>query len=78
VINSDQHSFHTRSYNNYYVPQADLTAFQKGVYYVGIKMFNNLPNDIKKFSYNAKKFKGVLRQFLTTHSVYSVEEYVNR
>jgi hypothetical protein len=57
VINSDQHSFHTGSCNNYYVSQANLTTYQKEVCYPRIKMFNNLPNDINKFSYNAKKFK---------------------
>ena len=55
VTNSDQHSFHTRSCNDYYVPQANLTTYKKGVYYSGIKIFNNLPNDIKKFSYNSKE-----------------------
>jgi hypothetical protein len=47
VINSDHHSFLTRSYNNNCVPQTNLTAYQKGVYYTGIKIFNNVPNDIK-------------------------------
>ena len=61
VINSDQRSIHTRSYNNYYVLQANLTTYQKGVYYFGVKIFNYLPNDIKKFSYNSNKFKIVLR-----------------
>jgi hypothetical protein len=78
VINSDQHSFHTISCNNYYVPQANLTTYQKGEYYAGIKIFNNLPNDINKCSYKAKKFKRVLRQFLIMHSFYSVEEFFSR
>jgi hypothetical protein len=78
VINSDQHSIHTRICNNYYVPQANLTTYQKGAYYSGVKIFKNLLNDTKKFSYNSKKFKIVLRRFLTTHSFYSAEEYFNR
>jgi hypothetical protein len=63
MINFDQHSIHTRSCSNYYLPQAILTTYQKGVYYSGVKICNNLPNDIKKFSYNSKKFKIALRQF---------------
>jgi hypothetical protein len=76
VINSDQHSIHTRSCNNYHVLQANLTTYQKGVYYSGVKMFNNLPNDIKKFSYNSNKFKIAARQLFTMHSFYSVEEFL--
>jgi hypothetical protein len=57
VINSDHYSIHTRSCNNYHIPQANLTTCQKGVYYSGVKIFNNPPNDIKKFSYNSEKFK---------------------
>jgi hypothetical protein len=78
VINSDQHSFYTRNCNNFFVPQANLTTFQKGVYYSGVKIFSKLPNDIKKWSDNSKKFKKVLRQLLNIHSFYSVEEYKNR
>jgi hypothetical protein len=76
VINSDPHSIYTRSCNNYHVSQANLTTYQKRVYYSGLKIFNNLPNDIKKFSYNSKQFKIALKQFLTMHSFYSVEEFL--
>jgi hypothetical protein len=78
VINSDQHSFYTRNCNNFFVPQANLTMFKKGVYYSGVKNFNKLSNDIKKWSENSKKFKKVLRQFLNMYSFYSVEEFLNR
>jgi hypothetical protein len=78
VINFAQHSFHTRSFSNYYAPQANLTTYQEGIYYAGIKIFSNLPNDAKKSSYNAKKFERVLRPFLTMHSFCSVEEVFNR
>jgi hypothetical protein len=33
----------TRQRNNLYLPQANLTIYQKGAYYSGIKIFNNLP-----------------------------------
>jgi ribosomal protein L31 len=78
VINSDQHSFYTGNCKNFFVPQANLTTFQKGVYYSGVKIFTKLPNDIKKWSDNSKKFKKVLRQFLNMHSFYTVEEFLNR
>jgi hypothetical protein len=41
-------------------------------------MFNNLPIEIKNISSNLCKFKSVLKQFLVTHSFYTVEEYLMR
>jgi hypothetical protein len=38
---------HTRFKTNLHPPIANLTKFQKGVYYSGIKILNNLPHDIK-------------------------------
>ena len=32
--------------NNLYLPQANLTIYQKEAYYSGIKIFNNLPLEI--------------------------------
>jgi hypothetical protein len=39
---------------NLYLPQANLTIYQKGVYYAGIKIFNRLPIEIKNTSNNLK------------------------
>jgi hypothetical protein len=38
-----------------YLPQANLTIYQKGAYYLGIKMFNNLPLEMKNVAGNQKK-----------------------
>jgi hypothetical protein len=46
--NNEYHNLDTRQRNNLYLPQANLTIYQKGVYYSGIKIFNNLPLEIKK------------------------------
>jgi len=46
--NNENHNLDTRQRNNLYLPQANLTIYQKGVYYSGIKIFNNLPLEIKK------------------------------
>jgi len=37
------HNVHTIFKTNLHPPIANLTKFQKGVYYSGIKIFNNLP-----------------------------------
>jgi hypothetical protein len=45
--NNQIHSFHTRYKTNLHQPTANLTKYQKGVYYSGVKIFNNLPKEIK-------------------------------
>jgi hypothetical protein len=67
----------TRSNNDLYLPTANLYVFQKGVYFSGIKIFNNLPIEIKRASYNICKFKNALMIFLLENSFYSLEEYYN-
>jgi hypothetical protein len=49
--------------------------YQNRVHYMGIKIFTNLPPYIKDTSNNVKKFEICLKQFLNTHSFYSIEEY---
>jgi hypothetical protein len=74
--NIDSHTIDTRQRQNLYLPQANLTIYQKGVHYAGIKIFNKLPIEIKNTSNNFKKFKVALRHFLNTHSFYTVDEYL--
>jgi hypothetical protein len=38
------------------LPQANFTIFQKGAYYLGIKIFNNLLLEIKNVAGNQKNF----------------------
>jgi hypothetical protein len=40
----------TRQKYNYHVPSSNLSLYQKGVYFTGIKVFNNLPQSIKNLS----------------------------
>jgi hypothetical protein len=75
--NSHVHTINTRHSNNLYVPVANLTLYQKGVYYSGIKIFNHLPTTIKNLSDDKNKFQIALRKFLVNNSFYSQEEYFN-
>jgi hypothetical protein len=52
----------------------------KGIYFTGIKVFNNLPQSIKNLSNDTKQFKSALKNYLHAHSFYSIDEYfsVNR
>jgi hypothetical protein len=61
-----------------HLPIAKLTKFQKGVYYSGIKMFNNLPHNIKDLANETKLFRNALNRFLLINfSFYNSEEYFN-
>ena len=55
LTNNKNHDLDTRQRNNLYLPQANLTIYQKGTYYLGIKMFNNSPLEIKNLAGNQKK-----------------------
>ena len=59
-INTENYNLDTRQKNNLYLPQANLTIYQKGAYYLGIQIFNNLPLEIKNVADNQKKFKTAL------------------
>jgi len=71
------HSVHTRFKTNLHPPIANLTKFQKGVYYSGIKIFNNLPHDIKDLANEITLFRNALKRFLLINSFYNSEEYFN-
>jgi hypothetical protein len=51
-------------------------AFQKGVYFSGIKLYNHLLLNLKNLSKEIKLFKPALKRFLFLHSFYSIEEYL--
>jgi len=66
--NSHMHTINTRHNNNLHVPAANLTLYQKGVYYLGIKIFDHLPTTIKNLSVDKNKFQTALKKFLlNTH-----------
>jgi len=57
VTSSVNHNLDTRQRNNLYLPERNLTIYQKGAYYSGIKIFNNLPLEIKNVAGNQKNLK---------------------
>jgi hypothetical protein len=54
-----------------------ITIYQKGTYYLGIKVFNSPPSQIKDLSHNIRQFKPYLKSFLHLHSFYMLEECFN-
>jgi hypothetical protein len=65
LTNNESQSIDTRHRSNLYLPQANLTIYQKGAYCLGITIFNNLPLEIKIVADNQKKFKLALKNFYT-------------
>ena len=77
-VNSEIHSFNTRRNFNLNQPQANLALCQKGAYYSGIKVFNNLPlPNIRNLFCDAERFKSELAKYLHLKSFYTLEEYYN-
>ena len=57
LSNSQVHKINKRQTFDLYVPTANLTIYQKGVCYSGIKIYNHLPTAIKDLSDDKNKFK---------------------
>jgi len=76
LTNNESHNIDTRQRNDLHLPQANLTIYQRGAQYLGIKIFNNLPLEIKIVADNQKKFKRELKKFLCNHTFYTMEEYL--
>jgi hypothetical protein len=75
ILNSGNHNISTRQSRNFYQPLPNLNVYQKGVYCMGIRVYNNLLFLIEEKSYNVSKFKRVFKAFFHKHFFYSIEEY---
>jgi len=56
-------------------PIANLSCFQKGATYSGIRIFNNLLQNITSLRNEKPQFKVALKNILRAHSFYSVDEF---
>jgi hypothetical protein len=54
IFFSENHTKSTRQTINFYQPITNFTVYQRGVHYMGIKIFNNLPPHIKDISSNVR------------------------
>jgi hypothetical protein len=75
LTESEIHDINTRYNHNLHLPSTNLTLVQKGVLYSGSKVFNRLPLSIKAHSYDPKRFKTTLKNYLIEHAFYSLDEY---
>jgi hypothetical protein len=69
--NSEIQNINTRYSSDLHMPTENLTTFQKGPFYFGIKFFNYLPTNIKNTSHHTKEFRSTLKSFLLISSFYS-------
>jgi hypothetical protein len=74
---SQVHGLNMRRNFDLYRPQANLTIYQRGPYYFGIKLFNHLPLKIKELVYDIKQFIVALNVFLHSRSYCTLDEYFN-
>jgi hypothetical protein len=65
TANQEIHNINTRCNINLHPPVCNLTVFQKGVYFSGIKLFNHLPLNIKILSNKINSFKPALKKMKT-------------
>jgi hypothetical protein len=75
TMNREVHNYNTRNSSNFHMPNANLTKYQKGVYYMGFKLYNQLPIDIKNSVNNQKLSGSALKSFLHSNSFYTLEEF---
>jgi hypothetical protein len=69
------HGKNTRNNLDFYVTATNLTICQKGIYYIGQTIFNNLPSDVKDKIDNEREYKRLIRNVLYCINFYSLEEY---
>jgi hypothetical protein len=47
IANQETHGVNTRHNTDFHFPKVRLTAFKEGAYFMGMKIFNHLPTNIK-------------------------------
>jgi hypothetical protein len=77
LTNFEIYHINTRQQANLHLPLVNMTEYQKGLYYQGIKLFNALPSYIKMEFDNPMKFKRILQKCLHVNSFYSLNEYLD-
>ena len=74
-LNEEIHDHDTRQKSDLHTQYCWTTLYKNNYGNVGIKLFNKLPNSIKKVR-KPQEFKRRPQKFLMQHVFYSVDEYV--
>jgi len=73
----DPHTYNTRNRNELALPYFTYNLSRGCPHYAGIKIFNNLPREIREAE-SLRIFKSKLKVFLNKHVFYSLVEYFTR
>jgi hypothetical protein len=57
IVNSENCSINMRHSSNLHLTQANLAIYQKGVFYLSVKIFNSIPSDFKMFKITKRNLK---------------------
>jgi hypothetical protein len=76
TANFEVHNYTTRQQINFHLPAVSLTKCQRGIGFLGAKVFNKLPQYLKEQFDNPKKFKQSLKNYLSIKTFYSLQEYL--
>ena len=72
--NSVMHGTNTRDTHQLYRPTVTHLCIKQGVFYCNIQIFNSIPPYILKLIQKKPKLNVALRQYLTAHTSYSLDE----
>jgi hypothetical protein len=75
--NIENYNIDTKQRNNVYLPQANLTIYQKEAY-LGIKILIINPWKLRMLLATKRKFKIALKKCLYSYSFYTTEEYLSQ
>jgi len=67
------HGLHTRSNNQLFIPNTNLTTAQKAITYCCITIYNSLPSNILSLKNDRKLFKNESHRYLLGNSFYCVK-----
>jgi len=73
--NSEIHNISTIFSSDLHTATANLTTFQKFLFYFGVKIFNLPPTSNKNTSHDINQFISALKSFHLINSFYSLNEY---
>jgi hypothetical protein len=74
ATNSEIHSYNTRGKDDLYIVSCNTSLCKDNFINTGLRMFNHLPYYIRETP-ALYRFKNALKNFLSNHCFYSVDEY---
>jgi hypothetical protein len=77
MCNFTVHGINTRNKLQLYKSASNLTLYQRGVYFMSIKVFSKLPGFIANIVSDKKRFILTLKKYLIEKSFYYLEDFIN-